>query len=243
MEIPIIYEDELMLVVNKPTGLMVHGDGRSSESTLSEWVLETYPEIKNVGELWVNQKEQAIPRPGIVHRLDKDTSGVMVIAKTSESFEFLKKQFQDREVQKIYHAFVYGNIKEDEGVIDKQIGKSKKDFRQFSAQPGARGTKRDAVTAFRILARTENKEACYVEMSPKTGRTHQLRVHMKAIHHPIVCDSLYASNRESLLDFKRLALHSYIITITTQNKEKMTFTAPLPKDFLMAIKHCVLEKE
>ena len=232
MDVPnIIYEDNQLLVLNKPAGLMVHGDGRTEDETLADWLVKNYPAMKEVGEPWKPTERSIIYRPGIVHRLDRDTSGVMIAAKTQEFFEYLKKQFQDRRVEKTYRAFVYGNIKEDAGVIDKPIAKSKKDFRMWSAQPGSRGRERDAVTEYKVLGRSENKKYCYVETYPKTGRTHQIRVHMKAIHHPLVCDPLYASSRECALGFQRLALHAYHLKLQLPNGEQKCFEAPLPDDF------------
>lgn len=224
-----VYEDDRVLVINKPAGLVVHSDGRTNEITLADILLEAYPDTKNVGEPWTAPDGTVIYRPGIVHRLDRDTSGVLVIAKTQESYEYLKKQFQNRDIKKVYNAFVYGNIKEDSGVIDKPIGKSKKDFRQWSAQPGARGLQREAVTEFTVLKR--GKDVVYLELRPKTGRTHQLRVHLKAIHHPIVCDALYAPHRSCLLGFERLALHARSITFSPNEGEERTIEAPLPGDF------------
>ena len=139
MEPTIIFEDDNILVIDKPAGLMVHSDGRTKEETLSDWVLKKYPELKDVGEPW-----EDIPRPGIVHRLDKDTSGVMVLAKTQETFEELKGQFQERKIKKTYRAFAYDPFKEENGEIDRPIGKSKSDFRKWSAQPGSRGVQREA---------------------------------------------------------------------------------------------------
>ncbi|MCK5095761.1 MAG: RluA family pseudouridine synthase [Candidatus Pacebacteria bacterium] len=232
-QLNIVYEDEHILAVNKPTGLMVHGDGRSNERTLADILVEKYPDMKEVGEPWESQKGKVIYRPGIVHRLDRDTSGALVIAKDQETYLYLKEQFQKRRIKKIYNAFVYGNIKEKEGVIDKPIGKSKKDFRQWSAQPGSRGLKREAVTEYKVLARGEN--VAYLELHLKTGRTHQLRVHLKAIHHPIVCDSLYAPKRECLLEFERLALHARSVSFSTREGEDITVEAPFPQDFEKAI--------
>ncbi len=229
----IIYEDEDVLVINKPSGLVVHGDGRTKEDSVADWVVEKYPEIKEVGEPWENQKGELIPRPGIVHRLDRETSGVMVVAKTQESFEFLKEQFKERNVKKTYRTFVYDVFKEEDGDIERPIGKSKNDFRKWSAQPGSRGVQRSAHTAWEVLGRIEknNKKYTYLELTPTTGRTHQLRVHLKAIHHPIVCDKLYAPKRGCYLGFKRLALHAHTLTIST----KGTFEAPFPEDFEDAI--------
>ena len=234
--IQIVHEDEHILVINKPAGLVVHGDGRTEEASLSDWIVENYPALKDVGEPWTNQEGKVIPRPGIVHRLDRDTSGIMVIAKTQETFEFLKEQFQERGVKKTYRAFVYDAFKEMDGEIDRPIGKSKSDFRKWSAQPGSRGVQREAHTAWEVLgAVTENnKNYTYLELRPTTGRTHQLRVHLKAIHHPIVGDALYAPKRGNALGFKRLALHAHTLTIPTDGGEPQTFTAELPDDFKTA---------
>ena len=233
-EIEIIFENDEMLVVNKPAGLLVHGDGRGEEVTLADWLLEQYPNLTEVGESWENEKGEVIPRPGIVHRLDRETSGVMVVAKTQETFVHLKKQFQERLVRKTYHAFVWGALKEEEGEIDRPITKSKSDFRLWSAQPGGRGVARKAHTSWRLLGHMtseNNEEIAYVELAPTTGRTHQLRVHMKALHHPIVCDSLYAPKRGCALGFERLALHAYTLVLEDAHGTEHTFTAEFPEDF------------
>ena len=232
-ELDILYEDEHFLVINKPAGLIVHSDGRTKEKTLADVLMEKYPDIKEVGEVWTTPEGEKIYRPGIVHRLDRDTSGVLIIARDQETFLFLKEQFKNRNVEKKYHAFVYGNIKEDSGVIDKLIGKSKKDFRQWSAQPGVRGVKREAVTEFAVLKR--GGEYTYLELFPKTGRTHQLRVHLKAIHHPIICDKLYAPNRPCALGFSRVALHARYITFPDPKGKVITVEAPLPEGFQNAL--------
>jgi 23S rRNA pseudouridine1911/1915/1917 synthase len=242
MEVKILYEDEYILALDKPSGLMVHSDGRSKDKTLSDWINENYPELSEVGEEQTLQNGEKIKRPGIVHRLDKDTSGVIVVAKTKESFEFLKEQFQNRKVQKIYNAVVWGSFKEDpsttlragkmEGIIDKPIGRSASDFRRWSAEYGAKGEMREAVTEYKVLA--QNKEFAYLEVMPKTGRTHQIRVHLKAISHPVVCDKLY-SNKECLsekcLGFERLALHAFSIELVLPNQTHLIVESPLPKEF------------
>lgn len=231
-KIGILYEDENILVVNKPTGLVVHSDGKTKEYVLTDWITENYPEIKDVGEkAEYNGKE--ILRPGIVHRLDRDTSGVIVVAKTQDAYIHLKEQFKGRRVDKIYQAFVYGKIKEAEGVVDRPIGRSGKDFRQWSAQRGARGVLREATTNYEV--EKTNEIFSYIKLIPKTGRTHQLRVHMKAINHPIVCDKLYAPKRECLLGFERLALHALSIDIELQDGSRKTIEAPLPPDFEKAL--------
>ncbi len=230
----ILYEDENLLVINKPAGLVVHADGRGDEPTLVDWLVAKYPEIKDVGEPPINlkassSKPQAILRSGIVHRLDKGTSGAMVVAKNQPTFEFLKKQFQSRKVQKNYHALVWGNFKEDSGVIDKPIGRSKKDFRKKTSLKDATGEMREAVTEWRVLKRA--RDFTLIEARPKTGRTHQIRVHMKAINHPIVGDELYGPGRPTPKGLGRPALHSYSIKFTDMDGKEISVVAPYPEDF------------
>ena len=240
----IIFENEYLLAINKPSGLVVHSDGKTEEKTLCDWLLEIHPEMKDVGEPMTLQNGTIIYRPGIVHRLDRDTSGVMVVAKSQNSFLYLKKQFQERETKKIYSAIVWGIIKEDKGKIERPIGRSRSDFRKWSAERHARGEMREAVTEYKVLGRIETEENIphvipqnftYIEASPKTGRTHQIRVHFKAINHPVVNDPLYAENHPHALGFKRLALHSRRIEIEDLAGRKHIFEAPLPDDFVAAI--------
>lgn len=229
MDIPVIYEDEQMLAVNKPAGIAVHSDGRTDEQTLSDWVLETHPEIRGVGEAIKLSHGGEIEKHGIVHRLDRDTSGVMVIAKNQDAFLFLKKQFQERQVKKTYRAIVYGRMKEEAGVIDTPIGKSRGDFRQWSAEKNARGKLREATTEYKVV--TTTPEYSYVELFPKTGRTHQIRVHLKSIGHPVICDKLYAGKRLCPGHLSRMALHAYSISITSPGGALLTIDAPPPEDF------------
>ncbi len=240
MEPTILYEDKDILVIDKPAGLVVHGDGRSislttgktKEKTLVDWLISKYPEIKNVGEPGRNAKGEEIERSGIVHRLDRETSGVMLVCKTQEAFEYFKEQFKKREIQKTYRAFVFGEVKGDKGRIDRPIGRSSTDFRKWSAQRGARGEMREAITEYKVLSR--GKGYSYIEVYPKTGRTHQIRVHLKAVNHPLVSDSLYTPNRENDLGFKRLALHSYSIKFKDLNGEEKEVKAELPDEFISA---------
>lgn len=234
--ITIIFENKNILVIDKPAGLVVHPaspPALSADRSIASWAVEKYPDMAGVGEPFILSDGEQIDRPGIVHRLDRETSGVMVLAKTQASFEHLKQQFKDRLVSKTYHAFVYERFTEEKGVVDRPIGKSRKDFRQWSAQRGARGVMRDAVTEYKVLAM--NKEASYIELRPQTGRTHQIRVHMKAVNHPVVCDKLYAPKRECLFGFERLALHAKEIRIIDEAGETRVFEAPLPSDFNQAL--------
>ena len=230
----ILHQDENLIVINKPAGLVVHSDGKTIEPSVADWLLENFPETKEVGEPWSLTGGKVIYRPGIVHRIDRETSGVLVVARNQKTFEFLKDQFQGREVKKIYNAFVYGEMKQDEGVINRPIARSKKDFRLWSAQRGARGAAREAITNFSVLEKGRDARsvaASYLEVRPETGRTHQIRVHFKAINHPIVCDKLYAPKRPSILGFSRLALHARSLEFKTLEGELLKIEAPLPPDF------------
>ncbi|HMO78723.1 MAG TPA: RNA pseudouridine synthase [Candidatus Paceibacterota bacterium] len=223
------------LLINKPSGLIVHSDGKTQEKNLCDFLLEQFPEIQNVGEPLKLNSGEFIKKPGIVHRLDRETSGIMIVALNQIFFEFIKKQFQDRKVKKTYHAFVYGNLKDDLGKIDAPIGRSKKDFRQWFSGKEARGQLREAITEYKVLKRSKDKKLTFVEVYPKTGRTHQIRVHFKHIYHPLISDSIYAPNRESLLEFKRTALHSFKIEFCDLENNFIECVAPYPEDFSKAI--------
>lgn len=237
MNIPIIYEDDNYIIFNKPAGLIVHPDGRTKKVTLVDWILENRPETKDVGELLVLSSGEKIERPGIVHRLDRETSGAIAVAKNTQAFLDLKEKFHSRQVKKKYHVFVYGSLKEDDGIINRPIGRSKSDFRKWSAQRGARGEMREAITAYKVLSR--RSDATFVEAEPKTGRTHQIRVHFKAIHHPVVADSLYAEGKKKILGFERLALHSFELSFVGLTGETVSVRADYPEDFKKAVDEMV----
>lgn len=237
--IQILFEDDDVVVINKPAGLIVHSDGRTAEPSVAEWMAARYPESKDVGEPWTSPQGEVILRPGIVHRLDRTTSGVLILAKTTEAHTFLKKQFQDRSTEKIYDALVYGHNKEDMGVIEAEIGRSRQQPRRWSAQFGKKGNLRAAITHWKVLGRYEDpgskEKIMHMELSPKTGRTHQLRVHLKAIHHPIICDHMYAEGKPCILGFTRPALHARALTITLPSGARQCSEAPLPQDFTNAL--------
>lgn len=258
--IKILFEDKNLLVINKPAGIAVHADGKMKDATISDWVLENYPSTKNVGEpmrIKINNEELIIKRPGIVHRLDKETSGALVIAKNQKTFLFLKDQFQNHKIKKVYRAFVYGYVSDPKaslltggrGVINVPIGRSQKDIRTYTAGRGAREPIREAITEYTILNKftdTKNEiekknvshQYTYVEVYPKTGRTHQIRVHMRYINHPVVSDPLYRGEKEKALGMKRLALHARSITFSLPGRagEMMTVEVPLPADFRKVLK-------
>ncbi len=235
MDIPILYEDDEVLAINKPAGLVVHPDGRTKEETLVDWVQSNYPKISEaqVGESIALTGGGEIKKPGIVHRIDRETSGVLLIAKTQESFLNLKAQFQARTISKHYKTFTHGFFKDASGIIDKPIGRSTSDFRRWSAEYGARGELREAVTKYEVLGQGESKgvKLSYLDVFPRTGRTHQIRVHLKAVGHPILGDKLYAPKAALALGFNRVALHASSIVFKSLNGEEKRVIAPLPTDF------------
>lgn len=241
-KIAVLYEDADCVVVNKPAGLMVHPDARTPGPFLTDWILKEYPKAEKVGEPARDMAGQPIARPGIVHRLDRETSGALIIAKTKKGHAHLKEQFQDRTISKKYLAFAWGEMVEEFGTIKRPIGRSGSDFRKWSAQRGARGDMRDAESYWTRIANGKSKmedgkeeKFTLLEVEPKTGRTHQIRVHLLAIHHPVVGDVLYAPKRPMALGFKRTALHARSIEFNTLSGKRVKVEAPLPKDFKSAV--------
>lgn len=236
-EITILFENSDLLIINKPSGLRTHGDGKSVVPTVVDWIVKERPEIIGVGEnMEVDGK--VVERPGIVHRLDEETSGALVIAKTQEAFEYLKQQFKDRKVEKEYHAFVWGHFKESSGVVDAPIGRSSGDFRRWQAGRGVRGEVREALTKWEAVHQFEDERGekfTLVHLWPKTGRTHQLRVHMKYLQRPIVSDSLYAPTFPHALGFARVALHARQISFVGPDGVRVVVEAPYPDDFAAAV--------
>lgn len=235
----IIFENDELVVIDKPAGLAVHGEGNDPSGTLVEWFLARYPAARGVGEPRQNAEGQTIERSGIVHRLDRDTSGVMVLAKDQAAFEFLKAQFKDRAIRKEYRALVYGRMKERWGTISRSIGRSARDWRLRSAERGARGMRREAVTEWQCLVSGEyaGEPFSSLKLEPQTGRMHQLRVHLKAIGRPIVGDRLYAGSKLSEsnnLELERLALHAVSLALTLPGGAARSFAAPLPPELAAA---------
>jgi 23S rRNA pseudouridine1911/1915/1917 synthase len=243
MEPTILFENNDVVVVNKPSGLRVHNDAHSTESTLVDWLLEYYPAVRGVGEQQVLLNGDPMERSGVVHRLDRDTSGVLILAKHQVAFLDLKQQFKDRLVQKEYRAFVYGTMNDKWGTIKRPIGRSAKDFKLRSAQPGAKGTLRDAQTDWELIGQSFTH--AYIKLRPKTGRTHQLRVHLKSLDRSIVMDPLYASEHQRTtndsLGFERLALHAHQLELTLPHGEVERFIAPTPVEFEEAAERILSE--
>ena len=219
-------------------GISVHSNGRNEdEFTLADWLIERYPDLKEVGESMISQNGKEIIKPGIVHRLDKQTSGALLVAKNQEAYFFLKEQFKEHLIKKIYRVLVSGVFKQEEGfetTIDLPIGRSKKDPRIRVARLKSKGKLREATTDYKILKKFEG--FTYLEAYPKTGRTHQIRVHFKAISHPVVCDDLYAPNLPCLPGLTRQALHAFSLEFKLpKNNQTFKVEAPLPVDFSQAL--------
>jgi 23S rRNA pseudouridine1911/1915/1917 synthase len=190
-----VFEDEYILVVDKPTGLIVHSDGRTKEETLDDWVKENYPELNIVGNPHTLDSGRYTPRWGIVNRLDRDTSGIILIAKDDNTFFDLQRQFWGRLVEKKYLAKVWGGNTQDEtGKISEPISRHKKDPRIWVCGTGVgeRVTNKEAITLYRYI-KSEGTQSL-IEFTPITGRTHQLRLHARFLGHPIVGDKKYGVN-------------------------------------------------
>lgn len=233
----VLFEDADVLVINKPEGWLTHDDGKEINApVVVDWFLARVPEAQGVGEVGYSPKGVELNRSGVMHRLDRETSGVLLLAKNQIAHQFLKQQFKDRSIYKEYRAFVYGRIHDRWGTVNRPIGRSAKDYRQRSAQRGAKGVLREAITDFERIGvgEFEDEAFSYVKLIPKTGRTHQLRVHMRAIDRPIVGDTLYGAYKiptSNNLLLNRLALHAHILECTLPSGQKERFIAPVPQEF------------
>lgn len=215
-EVPfdIVYEDDDLVVVNKPQGVVVHPCSSTKSGTLVNGLLYR---IKNLSGI------NGVLRPGIVHRLDKETSGLLVVAKNDKAHISLAKQIKDKTCKRNYLAILEGNLKEDSGEIKTYIARDKKDRKKMAVSDSGR----EAITDYKVLERFKN--ACFVEFSLKTGRTHQIRVHAKYLGHPIIGDKVYGKEVKGL---EGQLLHAYKLTfIHPTTLKEMTFEAPLPDYF------------
>ncbi len=218
-KLDILFENNEVLVINKPAGLLVHPTEVSDEPTVMEAAVKYDKRIAKVGD---KPKERA----GIVHRLDRHASGAMILARTQPAFEYLKTQFQNRDVHKIYRALVQGELEHDEGVIKRRIARNRKNGRMV-ARPASQDGK-EAVTHYRVLRRYAN--ATEIETEIETGRTHQIRVHMHSLGNPVVGDDVYKIKNQKIIKLDRLWLHAYKLTLTLPgDSEPTTFEAPIPE--------------
>ena len=210
----VVYEDDQLLVVDKPAGLTVHPGPGHPDRTLVNALLALVPDLPGVG---------GVQRPGIVHRLDKDTSGLMVVAKTDVAHASLTRQLKERQVKKTYLALLVGSLPEDEGELDGAIGRHPTRRKRMAVVRGGR----EALTRYRVVRR--HRDATLVEAYPVTGRTHQVRVHFAATGHPLVGDAVYGKRSPILgrhfLHAQRLAFH-----LPPDESDWREFEAPLPPD-------------
>lgn len=220
--IEILTETDDYVVINKPAGLLVHpAKSAAHELTLADWLVRTFPGIEAIGEPG---------RPGIMHRLDRDTSGVMVIAKTAAMFDSLKRQFQERSVKKSYLGLVHGRLRADEGEINLPIGRSRRSGRMAPRPQDANDADKPAITRFQVIKRFR-KPFCLVQAYPLTGRTHQIRAHFMAYGHPIVGDNLYTIKRQAMkIQLGRQFLHAETLTFTDLQGKTVTVQASMPKE-------------
>lgn len=248
----IIFENKDYLVINKPAGLIVHGGPGIKEETLVDILIKKYPEIKEVGD--------DLTRPGIVHRLDKEASGLMIVCKNNSSFNYFKDLFQTRKIVKKYSTLVYGQTTKDEGIINFPIKRSRDGFKMAALPVSSKSIDEKNVPGNRdrgtIRAQKESKEAitefivntAYInytllDVIIKTGRTHQIRVHFFAYGHPLVGDPLYhtpkTKRKNEKINLSRIFLVAKELRFIDPSGEEKIFTIELPKElqnFLLSIK-------
>lgn len=244
MNIAIIYEDTDLLLINKPAGIIVNkSETTIHEETVQDWTedylritkdeLRSTPRLKYGVEGW-NPENDFYLRGGIVHRLDKETSGLLIIAKTPSAFVALQTQFRERTVKKVYTALAHGEITPVEGEISVPVGRLPWNKKSFGIIPGGKPSS----TNYQVLRKYQNPKTkeilSYVELYPQSGRTHQIRVHLKYINHPIFADFLYAGRKTSRNDrvlLERVFLHAAQISFTQPVTHKeLTFHAELPEE-------------
>lgn len=228
-KIKIIDDTSDYLIIEKPSGLLVHPTEKKETDTLIDWAEQNYPPVAKIGD--------EPGRAGIVHRLDKEVSGLMIIPKTQDAFEYFKGLFKTRQIEKFYTALVYGKIARDEGEIDFPISRSKNKPGLYGALSKNSEEGRPAKTIFRILKKYLNYTLLQVEIL--TGRTHQIRVHMLAYGHPVVGDTLYAKKQAEKSRCPRIFLHASRLSFVDPSGEKKEYESELPnnlKDFLKKVK-------
>ncbi|MBI3627139.1 MAG: RluA family pseudouridine synthase [Candidatus Sungbacteria bacterium] len=250
----IIYQDNDLIVINKPAGMPVHEAKHSDDYSLCDWLLRRFPEIKDVGD---KRPENMPPvasgvepyRPGIVHRLDKQTSGVMVIARNQASFLKLKELFKSRRVEKTYTALVCGRLKKSRGEIKTAIGRLIKTPMKMAVQrdeprlgKAGRGMKKkkirlvkEASTEYKVLK--EFAKTSLLEVHPRTGRMHQIRLHLASIGHPVAGDTVYGGKKVCHHDLGRQFLHASMISFTLHDGERLMFEADLPQKLQTVLRH------
>ena len=211
MNLDIVYEDQDVILINKPKGMVVHpAAGHYSGTLVNGLMAHCKDDLSGIN---------GVLRPGIVHRIDKDTTGILIVCKNDMAHQSIAKQLYDHSITRKYHAIVYGNIKEEEGTVNAPIGRSLKDRKKMGIVMDGK----HAVTHYKVLKRLK-KGFTYIECQLETGRTHQIRVHMASIGHPLLGDDKY--NPQDKLNVRRLCLHAHQLEIP----EYEVISAPLPDD-------------
>jgi 23S rRNA pseudouridine1911/1915/1917 synthase len=229
MNVSILFEDDGILAVNKPSGMTVNNAQSTTGLTLAEWASGYLKLAKTDADFF--------DRSGIVHRLDRETSGVVLIAKTADYFHLLQKQFQDRSVSKKYQTLVHGRIPTQEGQINAPVGRLPWNRMHFGVLPGGR----DALTTFSRIDTYSGilGQVSYLEVIPKTGRTHQIRIHLKYLGHPVVADPLYCGSsiyKSDILVCPRLFLHARSLSFThPKTLIPIVVEAPMPQELLLVL--------
>lgn len=213
----ILYQDADIVIVNKPCGLVVHPAAGNEDGTLVNALMYHVRDLSGIG---------GEMRPGIVHRLDKDTSGLILVAKNDKAHAALSEQFKERSMEKHYRAVAFGSFKEETGLIDSPIARHPVDRKRMAIVQGGKPSQ----TEWKVLEHL--KGATYLDVHLLTGRTHQIRVHMHSIGHPLLGDVIYAPNLKHPVHIPRLMLHAYSLAFThPTTQERMTVCAPLPEVF------------
>jgi 23S rRNA pseudouridine1911/1915/1917 synthase len=228
VDFDVVYADEDIVVVNKPVGLVTHPGAGVREGTLVGGLLERFPELALLPAQGCGSPE----RPGIVHRLDKDTSGLLVVARSPRAYRSLTEQLAARTAKRTYLALALGTLRATDGVVDAPIGRSTRDPTKMAVA----GSGREARTSYRVVQRfSEPLPATELELRLETGRTHQIRVHLAAIGHPVLGDGRYGGSRRSS-GVRRMMLHAVRVTILApRDGASLHFEAPVPEDYLASI--------
>lgn len=228
-KLPTIHTSKHFLIIEKPSGIVMHRGNATpkDEITLSDMLVAQFPEIQSVGEPH---------RPGIVHRLDKNVSGLIIIARTQLGYEFFVEQFKNKTINKIYTALTFGHLKKSEDTIISDIKRSKKDFRKYQSIPGTSAKTKYIVKNYLRDVQLQ-QDFSLLEVSPITGRTHQIRVHLSSIGHPIVGDTKYSFKPQRKINpVGRIFLHASQLEFTDPDGNQHSFSSHLPNKLTQYLK-------